>query len=90
MPIPIRSGPDVHRRAWVQCDTEKPYALGGPEATSGLPMTTPPRAAEDLKEMKVTIPAQLHLQLVQAKLLRGQPIHTTVREALRLYFEERG
>jgi hypothetical protein len=41
-----------------------------------------------LKELKVTIPAELHLELVRRKLLKGQTIAATVQDALREYFDE--
>lgn len=41
-----------------------------------------------LKELKVIIPMELHLQLLRRKLLQGQTIASSVEEALRLYFKE--
>lgn len=45
------------------------------------------------KVLTVAIPVELHLQLVQLKYAHGQPIASTVEEALRAYFavlESRG
>jgi len=42
------------------------------------------------KELKVTIPTELHLQLLRMKFLKGQPIGVTVEVALRAYFAELG
>jgi hypothetical protein len=39
-----------------------------------------------LKELKVTIPADLHLQLLRRKILYGETITATVEAALRAYF----
>jgi hypothetical protein len=58
--------------------------LGGGVALAVIGARTP----EQLKEIKVTIPAELHLRLVQEKILHGQPIGTSVSEALRIYFGE--
>ena len=41
-----------------------------------------------LKELKVVIPVELHLQLLRRKLLHGETIASTVEEALRQYFTE--
>lgn len=41
-----------------------------------------------LKELKVIIPMELHLQLLRRKLLHGQTIASSVEEALRRYFTE--
>lgn len=40
-----------------------------------------------LKELKVTIPAELHLLLLRRKILHGDTIASTVESALRAYFE---
>ena len=45
----------------------------------------PPR----VKELKVNIPVELHLQLLRMKFLRGQTIACSVEEALRDYFATR-
>lgn len=41
-----------------------------------------------MKELKVNIPTELHLQLLRVKFLRGQTIAATVEEALRAYFAQ--
>lgn len=39
-----------------------------------------------LKELKVTIPTDLHLQLLRRKILYGETITESVEAALRAYF----
>jgi hypothetical protein len=43
-----------------------------------------------MKELKVNIPTELHLQLLRVKFLKGQTIAATVEQALRAYFAEGG
>jgi hypothetical protein len=50
---------------------------------------TKTRRPDELREIKVTIPAELHLHLVRAKFLKGRPMGESVRAALHRYFEER-
>jgi hypothetical protein len=41
-----------------------------------------------MKELKVNIPTELHLQLLRVKFLKGQTIASTVEQALRAYFAD--
>jgi len=48
----------------------------------------PLRPSPPLKQLKVSLPMDLHLRLHQWKVLRGVPIQEVVAEALRLYFHD--
>jgi hypothetical protein len=43
----------------------------------------------DGKELKVMLPLPLHVKLHTLKVMDGQPIQTTVRDALDAYFRAR-
>lgn len=47
---------------------------------------TPRRQTPTAKEIKVRLPARLHLALRTRKVLHGTPIHEIVVEALDAYF----
>ena len=45
---------------------------------------------DDLHELRVRIPVDLHRQLLSLKVLRGRSLAETVSIALDIYFAERG
>lgn len=61
-----------------------PVAL--PAAPAGAPL--PVASQEDLHELRVRIPVDLHRQLLSLKVLRGRSLAETVSLALDIYFAE--
>lgn len=65
------------------------------ENTPNAPVTTPVfrenlgGSEDDLHELRVRIPVDLHRQLLSLKVLRGRSLAETVSIALDIYFTER-
>jgi hypothetical protein len=55
--------------------------------TNGLP-TAAPLGVDELHELRVRIPVELHRQLLSLKVLRGKSLAETVSLALDIYFSE--
>lgn len=61
-------------------------------STTPPPAFSPPPVAatpEDLHELRVRIPVDLHRQLLSLKVLRGKSLAETVSLALDIYFADR-
>lgn len=60
-------------------------------SASALPVFRPHSVGspEDLHELRVRIPLDLHRQLLSLKVLRGKSLAETVAQALDIYFREK-
>ena len=59
--------------------------------THAMPIFAPPPvtgSSEDLHELRVRIPVELHRQLLSLKVLRGRSLAETVSIALDIYFAD--
>lgn len=56
--------------------------------TPAADIRAPPRSLESLREIKVRIPARLHVHLHRLRILEGTGIAETITNALTAYFEQ--
>lgn len=71
---------------------DRPPTPATPSPSTSIPILQAERiviGADDLHELRVRIPVDLHRQLLSLKVLRGKSLADTVSMALDVYFAQR-